>query len=636
MKKTLLVASLSLLMGVSSVSYAEEVAFTCDFSDGLTEFTLYDEDGKSPNATAASFGFKAGEAWTIVKYDRNLVAASNSTHSPMSPAEDWLVTPAIDVKAGYSLTFKINSVGYTGGTKVGKYSVKVSTTGNAVADFTDVLVDKASAGTGWTLMGVDLSAYEGKTVYIAIINYGLSKDMLMVDDIAVGVPPVAYIDLVYNAMQGDASEGQTILGKVTAGARTTINSYTVTLTSGDFTTSRSYEELNVLPNKTHTFQLEEPLPLPTAGTPQKFSVSVKINDAEPVVETGTIYTMAYKPTKRVVAEESTGVECMWCPRGIYFMELMAKEHPDTFIGIAVHGGYNASYVDPMQVDEYIGFFAQNFGSGAPLGTVMRSQVGDPSDFPSYYDKAIVEPAWADVSVYAEWADESKTAIHSLTTTTFAGTGSFDTALELVLIENNVHSENYMYAQVNAYAGGNYGTMGGFENLPNPVPASQMYHQEVARMLITDVAGEGISESVPKNVKQDVAYPYYRSIELPSTIFVPDNCQLIALLLDLTTGKILNAAKCDIAAFNSGVKATESETFASRAYVNCGELRVELNTPQQAQAEVSVYAADGKLVRAVAPRTVQGATTIDCKVDGKGVYVVRVVCDGAVKTHKVVL
>ena len=40
-----------------------------------------------------------------------------------------------------------------------------------------------------------------------------------------------------------------------------------------------------------------------------------------------------------------------------------------------------------------------------------------------------------------------------------------------------------YNQVNAYAGNALGPMGGFESLPNPVPAAQMVYDHVARVLL---------------------------------------------------------------------------------------------------------------------------------------------------------
>src|SRR6185312_10457221 len=47
----------------------------------------------------------------------------------------------------------------------------------------------------------------------------------------------------------------------------------------------------------------------------------------------------------------------------------------------------------------------------------------------------------------------------------------DYRLALVLTEDSVHNTDPSYDQGNAYSGGSYGPMGGYELLANPVPAS---------------------------------------------------------------------------------------------------------------------------------------------------------------------
>lgn len=628
MKKTSLFAIFTLLAG--SMAYASETAFSWDFSNGLEGFTLYDVDGRSPNTTATQYGFKEGVAWIPTIYSKNEVAASNSTHSPMGPAEDWLITPAITVGEGQTLMFDICSYSYGTTTKIGTYKVLISTTGTAIEDFTDVLSEKSSTKSTWQTISYDLSAYAGKTIYVAFVNISLSKDMLIIDNIFVGIPPIASLQIKYDNLQEDANAGQRITGVVTAGGATTITKIKATLTSGDFTTARELEELSVNPNASYTFQFNEDLPVPTAGEPQNFTVTVLINDEEEITESGEIVTQAYQPTKRIVAEEVTGTWCGFCTRGIVYMKTLKEKYPDTFIGIAIHTG------DIMQLTDYYSYIASYVGSGVPNGMVMRQTSADPSEFETYYKKYIETPAWADISVYAEWTDESHTSIYTMTNTTFAASANnMNARLVLVLIENDVHGSSSSYDQVNYYSGGSYGTMGGFESLPNPVPADQMYYQDVARAS-WDSPSEGIANSLPKAVTRDVTYKYYRELDLPTTVLNPDNCELIALLVNYETNRIMNAGMCKIASENSAVKATKGEAFASRAYRTDEGVRVIMDIPSEATTTVDVYAADGTLAYRATPRTTVGNTTIDCPVKGHGVYVIRVSSGGEVKTHKVIL
>lgn len=628
MKKTTLFAILTLLTG-HTMLHAEDVAFSWDFSNGLEGFTLYDVDGREPNSMAVQYGFKKGIAWQIVDYNKSNAAASNSTHSPIGPAEDWLITPAITVGAGQTLMFDIGPNKYGSNTKIGNFKVLVSTTGTAMDDFTDVLAEKSSAR-DWATVSYDLSKYAGKTIYVAIINVSLSKDMLVVDNIFVGVPPAAYLNLKYDKLQADANTGQRITGIVKAGAATTITKYKATLTCGDFTTEREIDGLNIEPNATHTFQFNENLPAPTAGEPQKFTVKVLINGEVEITSEGEIATQAYQPTKRIVAEEATGTWCGWCVRGIVSLATLKEKYPDTFIGIAVHSG------DPMGLPNYMSALTPYIPAGFPAGTVMRQVATDPEDFEMYYNQYINTPAWADVSVYAEWTDDTHSSIHTMTNTTFATTtGNMEARLILVLIENDVHGTSVNYNQVNAYSGGAAGAMGGYENMPNPIPAAQMYYQEVARAA-WDNAADGIANSIPKAVVKDEVYKYYRELSIPSNVFVPTNCEVIALLVNYDKGYIMNASKCEILPANSAVKATKGESFASRAYRTDEGVRVIIDNHAAATTSVDVFATDGTLVYRSTPRTAAGNTTIDCPVKGRGVFLVRVACGNNVKTHKVVM
>ena len=172
-------------------------------------------------------------------------------------------------------------------------------------------------------------------------------------------------------------------------------------------------------------------------------------------------------------------------------------------------------------------------------------------------------------------------------------------------------------------------------MPASVPAAQMYYQEVARAIYDDIE-TGIIGSIPENIERDVTYKYYRELNLPSNVLVSDNCQVVALLIDTQSGKIVNAAKCDISDYNSAVTATKGDAFASRAYRTGDGIRVEADLTTSATTAVEVYAMDGTLVYKASPRKAEGLTTIDCPVKGRGAYIVRVTADGNVQTHKVIL
>lgn len=159
---------------------------TEDFFEGFEAGTLptgwmsydVDNDGYKWDNTAVEFDiFDAHTGlycMTSASY-RNDVGA-------LTP-NNWLVTPAMEVTATSELKFWIDAQDalYSGE----QYYVKVSTTGNAVADFTTTIHTAVPAG-DWSEVVLDLSAFAGQTIYIAFQHANVT-DMffLKLDDLTV-------------------------------------------------------------------------------------------------------------------------------------------------------------------------------------------------------------------------------------------------------------------------------------------------------------------------------------------------------------------------------------------------------------------------------------------------------------------
>ncbi|MPM35972.1 hypothetical protein SDC9_82566 [bioreactor metagenome] len=100
-------------------------------------------------------------------------------------AEDWLVTPLISLQNGSAMSFYQRQT-YT--TNYGSsYSVRVSTTSQtSQASFTTVSTwDESSFSTSYTKKTVDLSAYNGQNVYIALVMTNDDGDDWYVDSLKV-------------------------------------------------------------------------------------------------------------------------------------------------------------------------------------------------------------------------------------------------------------------------------------------------------------------------------------------------------------------------------------------------------------------------------------------------------------------
>jgi hypothetical protein len=94
--------------------------------------------------------------------------------------DDWLITPKLSVAASDSFIFyhSARSASFPE-----SLYVRISTTGNNVADFgTDLLVLE-DATIDWKREAISLNAYAGQNVYVAFVNRGLDQFTIYVDDI---------------------------------------------------------------------------------------------------------------------------------------------------------------------------------------------------------------------------------------------------------------------------------------------------------------------------------------------------------------------------------------------------------------------------------------------------------------------
>ena len=185
--------------------------------------------------------------------------------------------------------------------------------------------------------------------------------------------------------------------------------------------------------------------------------------------------------KIVVGEEGTGTWCQWCPRGAVFMDLFANQYEGFWAGIAVHNG------DPMVVADYDAGISALI-SGYPGALVDRLGNVDPSQMSSDFFTRLQTAPKGVLTNGATWDPTTRVLNISVSTEMLqATTGAYKVAC--VLTEDDVTGSGNGYNQSNSYAGGNNGTMGGYESLPNPVPAAQMVYDHVARAIAPSFTGQ---------------------------------------------------------------------------------------------------------------------------------------------------
>lgn len=188
MKKNVIIACTALLLAGSAK--AQITYFSTGFDEGIpSAFTLHDVDGRTPSTDMQNLGFAVGVPWIVYEEgnDGNMVACSTSWYKNAGKSDDWMVTGAIAIeseKTVLSWCSRASDKDYRDG-----YKIYISEKGTAVEDFdkSAPLFEVSKESYSWTEHVVDLSAYAGKTVYIAFVNDSQDKNCLYVDDIFVGV-----------------------------------------------------------------------------------------------------------------------------------------------------------------------------------------------------------------------------------------------------------------------------------------------------------------------------------------------------------------------------------------------------------------------------------------------------------------
>ncbi len=254
-------------------------------------------------------------------------------------------------------------------------------------------------------------------------------------------------------------------------------------------------------------------------------------DADPTDDSKSITVNPIVPAagKMVVGEEGTGTWCSWCPRGAVYMDLFEEEYGPYWAGIAVHNG------DPMVVAEYdtgIGALI----SGYPSALVDRGNDVDPSAMNADFLTRLQTPPTAFIENGANWDAATRTLDVSISVD-FQTAANSNYKIACVLTEDGVTGTTG-YAQANAYAGGANGVMGGYELLPNPVPAAQMVYDHVAREIQPSFGG--LATSFPATVASGELHVLNFSFVLPAD-WDEDNMHIIGLLI-APNGTIDNAGK----------------------------------------------------------------------------------------------
>ncbi|SVB32018.1 uncharacterized protein METZ01_LOCUS184872, partial [marine metagenome] len=173
--------------------------------------------------------------------------------------DDWIITPKMSIESGDLMSFYARN-GSPSWTE--RFNVKVSTTGNAKADFTASLASNVGPPTSYTQYSYDLTAYAGTDIYVGIQAFSTNEWGLYVDDINIPwtTPDISVMSVSASSLNFYGVASDTAAGTGSHSLTTTIsNSGADTLTgtiasrSTDFTVSPATVDL--LPDSSMTLTI---------------------------------------------------------------------------------------------------------------------------------------------------------------------------------------------------------------------------------------------------------------------------------------------------------------------------------------------------------------------------------------------
>lgn len=640
----------------------EKYVFRSDCNDFMN-FLVYDGDHGVPVDAYASLGFTVDSTpwWYIMDEGdttENMAFGSHSCYKDGRQADDWLVVRQLNIPKNVTSYLSFQSQSYrhsaTDRLKVYVYEdhssynhltaaivKKMKEEGDLVFD--EVLSPGASeellAGE-WTDNVVSLEKYKGKDIYICFHNDNTNQSLVMVDNIEVVKEVKAFLTIT-SASTVVNQESVPVKGILTvASDLADYSSLTMTLldSEGKEISSISESGLSLVKDEIYNFEFPDQLPL-LAGQENNYTIEYTLDD-DKMDHTGKILNLAFEPMKRVVIEECTGNTCQNCPLGLLGMENLENRYGEQVIPIALHA-YNNDPKGIMMRDYAAIVFNNDFK--APNGRINRrpdTHAPMYSDAQERYhftaaDVTGASPVWQDI-VAEELLQPSYLDVELVANSTAqAGVLSYTANVKSAL---NVEDQNIRVLgvlmedglrdrQVSNLFTSSDETLGKFGRGGEFGQSSFWYTFDNVAIGYWGQSPNGTARLIPSSLEIGKVYPVNIEISVPYINKNPENLKMAVVLLDESTGRVINAAvsRANI----SGVEEIVDEVSGSLDMIKAGK---EITVAGAGEIAVAVYGLDGRMIRQA-----YGDSTVTLNLDGySGVVIVRASSAGRNFSKKVIL
>lgn len=604
-KSTVLVAAGLLMAGAATAGVTIPQFFSEDFvkmgqeGDYLTPEWITYGNGAAPSAEMPQGFFNPdgeGPYYVLLNYGSTTIPISCTNFSPSQPADQWLVTPVIEIPANDAeLSFTASVYNNRGSWGQGKnpYRVLVSPTGgSAREDFTDEILSTTVSGSRTQEVAMKdvvcpVNGYSGKKVRVAFVSTGENLGMTGFTNIKLG----NYAVLLDNRTPKVVELGKEVQVTVNVGMRTPVvcAGFTAELQiNGGEKVETYYKKPVGNAGNTLIYQLVKFDPI-TVETTESLNYTITITPdyegAPASVVTGTIGVPTMSYPANVVVEEVTATGCQACPSGTASMQYYKDTYPgdadglNKVIGIAIHGFIN--YYDPMSegTAEYLAnLMDQNGTTSYPQAMFNRATSGRMPNNKEEAEKLFAARSFNKLHIKRveteatredPWGKKVRVDFESYNAFDAEG---IDLRAAVVMVENNVSGNDKGYDQTNGffnrgeeYIASSYGEflvpymrpyLAGGEFGMQMIPFTDMSYDHVARGIWPSFYGEALGGSW----QNDEPRPDSLEFVIPETIMNLDNTEVVVLLIDGEDNRIVGSDVIEAKDYNngSGVAAVELE------------------------------------------------------------------------------
>lgn len=371
-------------------------------------------------------------------------------------------------------------------------------------------------------------------------SYGNLAMQVLLDDVSLSNNSATPSDFVTTYVEKDGSVSVPV--KVTNYGKESIASisYTIT-TNGSTSAEQSLQMNNVEFNTTEVVYI----PFTSDAEAKKYSKTLTItkvngaaNQARTKSSTGNLITIKDKPEVVPVVEEFTATWCGYCPYGMVGMEKTHEAYGDKVALIAIHKD------DVMETRDYSSITTKNY----PSSRINREKVVYPtsSSLEYYIERAFNRVTVGNILAEARWTGNDQSEISIDTKTKFVYTddnGQYGIAY--VLVEDGLSGSGYDWLQSNYLSGGSGDSeMQFWYDAGSSVSGLEFNHVAVAAWSVKD----GVDGSVNSKIVEGDTQNYSFKANIANNTLIQDKSKLkvIALLIDRSTGAIVNATQTTIA------------------------------------------------------------------------------------------